>query len=104
MVSLAAPAPVAVGGRPAFTGAAPGADEGTAVHLERRIPGAWEEVGTATTDAAGAYALTGPQLTARTAFRAVVGDAVSPSIRAAVQPAVTMRRSGARLSVRTRPA
>ena len=29
--------------------------EGTAVHFERRLPGAWEEVGVATTDAGGAY-------------------------------------------------
>lgn len=104
LVSLATPAPVTVGGRPALTGTVPGAQEGTPVHLQRRVPGAWEDVGVAATDAGGTYALTGPQLTARTAFRAVVGDAVSPSIRAAAQPAVIVTRHGARFAVRVRPA
>lgn len=104
LVSLAAPPPVTVGGRPALTGTVPGAEEGSAVRLERRVPGAWQEVGVTTTDSAGAYALTGPPLTGRTAFRAVVGDGVSPAVRATVQPAVIVRRSGARLTVRTRPA
>ncbi len=104
LVSLTAPAPVTTGGRPALSGTVPGAAEGTVVHLERRVPGAWEEVGVAATGSGGAYSLTGPQLTARTAFRAVVGDAVSPSIRAAVQPAVIVTRTGARFAVQVRPA
>jgi len=104
MVSLATPAPVPVGGSPSLTGTVPDAGAGTAVHLERRVRGAWEEVGVAATGADGAYALAGPPLTARTAFRALVGDAVSPSVRAAVRPAVLVRRSGSRLAVRVRPA
>jgi plastocyanin len=104
MLSLAAPRPVGVGGRPALAGAVPGAAAGTVVHLERRVPGAWQEVGTAATDASGAYGLTGPQITARTAFRALVGDAVSPSVRALVVPAVTVARTGPRLAVRVLPA
>jgi plastocyanin len=104
LVSLAAPAPVTVGGRPALSGTVPGAGEGTVVHLQRRVPGAWEEVGVAATGSSGAYSLTGPALTQRTAFRAVVGDEVSPSIRAEVRPAVVVTRTGARFAVRVRPA
>jgi plastocyanin len=104
LLSLATPPPVGVGGSPALTGTVPGAAEGAQVRLERRVPGAWEEVGVAVTGPGGAYALTGPPLTARTAFRAVAGDAVSPSVRAAVRPAVTVTRHGARLTVRVRPA
>ncbi|MGE0027709.1 MAG: cupredoxin domain-containing protein [Thermoleophilia bacterium] len=104
LVSLAVPAPITTGGRPALSGTVPGAQEGTVVHLQRRVPGAWEEVGVAATGSGGAYSLTGPELTERTAFRAVVGDAVSPSIRAAVQPAVVVTRSGARFAVQVRPA
>jgi plastocyanin len=104
LLSLSPPRPVAVGGRPTLSGAVPGAAAGTMVHLERRVPGAWEEVGTAATDASGAYGLTGPQITARTAFRAVAGDTVSPSVRALVLPAVTVARTGPRLAVRVQPA
>ena len=104
LLSLSAPRPVGVGGRPALTGTVPGAAAGTTVHLERRVPGAWEEVGAAATDASGAYALSGPQITARTAFRALVGDAVSPSVRALVLPVVAATRTGPRLAVRVQPA
>jgi plastocyanin len=104
LLSLATPAPVPVGGSPALTGTVPGAAVGTPVHLQRRLPGAWEEVGVAATGADGAYAVSGPPLAVRTAFRAVVGDAVSPSVRAAVRPAVAVTRRGARLTVRVRPA
>ncbi|HMN98146.1 MAG TPA: cupredoxin domain-containing protein [Miltoncostaeaceae bacterium] len=104
LVSLAVPPPVTVGGRPALSGTVPEAAEGSVVHLERRVPGAWEEVGVAATGSNGAFSLAGPQLSARTAFRAVVGDAVSPSIRAVVQPAVVVTRDGARVAVRVRPA
>jgi plastocyanin len=104
LVSLAAPSPVTVGGIPGLTGTVPGAEEGTVVTVQRRVPGAWEDVGTATTDSAGAFTVAGPAIAVRTAFRAVVGDGVSPSVRAAVQPAVIVTRHGARLSVRVRPA
>lgn len=104
LLSLAAPAPVTVGGRPALTGTVPGAEEGTVVTVQQRIPGAWQDVGTATTDSAGAFTLAGPAVTVRTAFRAMVGDGVSPSVRATVQPAVIVTRHGARLAVRVRPA
>jgi plastocyanin len=104
LLSLAPPPAVGVGGHPALTGAVPGAAAGTPVRIERRVPGAWEEVAVATTDASGAYAATGPALEARTAFRALAGDAVSPSVRAEVRPAVTVRRTRARLVVRIRPA
>lgn len=104
LVSLAAPSPVTVGGHPGLTGTVPGAEEGTVVTVQRRVPGAWEDVGTATTDAAGAFTLAGPAITVRTAFRAVAGDGVSPSVRATVQPAVIVTRHGARLAVRVRPA
>ena len=104
LVSLATPGPITVGGRPSLTGTVPEAAEGTVVSVQRRVPGAWEEVATATTDSAGTFTATGPALTARTAFRAVVGDAVSPSVRAVVQPAVVVTRNGARFAVRVRPA
>ena len=45
LVSFAAPMPVTVGGRPALTGTVPGAEDGTTVSVERRLPGAWEPVG-----------------------------------------------------------
>jgi hypothetical protein len=104
LVSLATPAPVVVGGRPALTGTVPDAEDGTPVRVELRVPGAWQEVGTTTTDSGGVFRLTGPSLTARAAFRAITGDSISPSVRADVRPAVTLRRRGARVVVRVRPA
>ena len=104
LVSLTTPRSVVAGGRPAMAGTVPGAAAGTVVAVERRVPGAWEEVGRTTTDASGAYALTGPPLAARTAFRAVSGGSVSPSVRAEVRPAVVVTRTGRRLAVRVRPA
>jgi hypothetical protein len=74
------------------------------VRLERRVPGAWEEVGVASTDASGAYALAGPPVAVRTAFRALAAGAVSPSVRSVVRPAVAIDRTGPRLAVRVRPA
>ena len=104
VVSLATPTSVVVGGRPALTGTVPDATVGTPVRVELRVPGAWEEVGTTTTDSGGAFQLTGPPLSARAAFRAVTGDSISPSVRAEVRPALIVRRHGARLSLRVRPA
>ncbi len=80
-VSLATPVDVVVGRRPVLTGEVPGAAAGTVVRVERRVPGAWEEAGRAVTDAAGAFHLTGTPILGRTAFRAIAGDEVSPSVR-----------------------
>jgi plastocyanin len=104
LVSLEAPHPVVFGGRPAIAGTVPDVAAGTVVRVERRLPGAWEEVGAALTDDAGAFRLTGPPLTTRTALRAMAGESISPSVRAEVRPAVTVARRGARLVVRVRPA
>ena len=104
LVSLTTPSPVVVNGRPALAGVVPDTAAGTVVRVERRLPGAWEEVGSTTTDSAGAFRISGPSLPARTAFRAIAGDAVSPSVRAEVHPALAVERRGARLIVRVRPA
>lgn len=72
--------------------------------VQRRLPGAWEDVGTASTDAAGGFHVAGPPLAARTAFRAVAGEDVSPSVRADARPAVVVRRRGGRMTARVRPA
>ena len=104
LVSLATPAPVVVGGRPALTGTVPDATLGTPVRVELRVPGAWQDVGTTTTGSGGVFQLTGPPLSARAAFRAVTGESISPSIRAEVRPAVTLTRRGARVVVRVKPA
>ena len=104
LVSLASPMPVTVGGRPGLTGTVPNAADGTVVTVERRVPGAWEQVGTTTTDASGAFTIAGPPVSARTAFRAISGESVSPSIRAEARPALVVARSGGRLALRVRPA
>jgi plastocyanin len=103
LVSLETPAVVRVGRMAALSGTAPGSPAGTPVTIERRVPGAWEPVATAATDASGAFsAMSGP-LSGRTAFRAAVGDSLSPSVRAQVAPDVTARRRGARLTVSVSP-
>lgn len=103
LVSLAPPPPMAVGGRPAIAGVVPDSPAGTVVRVERRLPGAWEEVGSTTTDGVGTFRITGPALAVRTAFRAIAGGAVSPSVRAQVHPVISVDRRGARLNVRVRP-
>ncbi len=102
-LALDTPRPVTVGGRPDLAGSVPGAPAGTVVRVQRRVPGAWEEAGTASTDAEGAFRLTGPPLAARTAFRALSGDAVSPSVRAEAHPTVTVTRRADRVTARVRP-
>jgi plastocyanin len=104
LVSLDTPATVRVGGSASLSGTAPGAAAGTAVTIERRTPGAWEPVATATTDGAGAFSAMAGPLSGRTAFRAVVGDSPSPSVRAEVAPDVMARRRGSRLTVSVAPA
>lgn len=104
LLSLATPATVPVGGRPTLSGTVPGAAAGTVVTLQRRAKGAWEVVAEATTDASGAYRVSGPPISARAAFRAVAGDAVSPSVKASARPVVVLRRTGAALTVRVDPA
>lgn len=104
LVSLDTPAPVAFGGRPMLAGTVPDVGAGTVVHVERRLPGAWEDVGAVVTDGAGAFRLTGPPITARTAFRAMAGESMSPSIRADAHPTVTLIRRRARVVVRVQPA
>jgi plastocyanin len=103
LVALETPRPVRAGGRPVLAGTVPGAAPGTIVRLQRRVPGAWEDAATATTDAEGGFRSTGPPLAARTAFRAVAGGAVSPSVRAQALPAVTVGRRGDRLWASVRP-
>ena len=104
LVSLTTPATVRVGRSATLAGAAPGVAAGTTVTIERRAPGAWEPVTTTTTDGSGAFsAMSGP-LSGRTAFRAVLDGALSPSVRAAVAPDVLARRRGSRLTVSVVPA
>lgn len=104
LVSLATPPTVTAGRRPMLAGVVPGVAAGTVVRVERRVPGAWVEVGAAAVDAAGGYRISGPPLTGRTAFRAVVGDDLSPSVRATARPHVAVRRTGPRLRVAVEPA
>ena len=104
LISLDVPAPVRVGGSVTFRGSVPGAAAGTPVSLERRVPGAWEAVVLATTAADGTFAAGSPPLSARTAFRAVAGGALSPSVRAEVRPHLDVSRAGPRLRVMVEPA
>jgi plastocyanin len=104
LIALDVPAPVAVGAPARLRGTVPGAAVGTAVAVERRVPGAWEAVATATTDAQGAFTAVSPPLATRTAFRAVVAGSVSPSVRAEVRPSLSVVRTGRRLRVRVSPA
>ena len=104
LVALTAPEPTDYGGTAVLQGSVPGAAAGTPVSVERRMPGAWVHVADAATDASGAFTVSAPGLVARTAFRALAQDTVSPSIRAEVRPVVRVRRRGARLTVRVRPA
>lgn len=103
LVSLETPRPVLAGQRAALTGAAPGAP-GTPVTIQRRVPGAWEPIAAATTGADGAFAAATPPLRGRAALRAVVGDAVSPSVRAEVRPHLRVARSGGAVRVAAMPA
>lgn len=103
-VSLETPAPVGVGRSARLYGTVPGAAAGTQVVLQRRVAGAWEVVATPVTDAQGAFSARSPGLVTRTAFRAMAGESVSPSVRAEVRPAVVLTRAGRRLRVRVTPA
>ena len=104
LISLDTPAVVRVGRSAMLSGTAPGVAAGSTVSIERRVPGAWEPVAQATTDASGAFsAMSGP-LSGRTAFRAMVGDSLSPSVRAEAAPAVRAGRHGNRLTVTVSPA
>ena len=80
-----------------------GAAAGTQVSVEGRVPGAWERVAVAETAADGSFAAASPPLSARTAFRAVAGGALSPSVRAEVRPHLHVARSGRRLRVMVEP-
>lgn len=104
LVGLTPPDPVDAGRSAVLAGSVPGAAAGTTVRVERREPGAWVLVGEAATDAGGAFSVRSGPLLARTAFRAVTGGTVSPSVRAEVMPAVTARRRGDRLLVGVTPA
>jgi len=104
LVALTAPDPVTVGRTVTLTGAVPGAPAGTPVSVERRSEGAWESVGQAATDSAGAFTVMSAPLATRTAFRAVAGGSISPSIRAEVRPAISAALRGARLTISVRPA
>jgi plastocyanin len=104
LVGLDTPAPVAHGETARLAGTVPGAAEGTPVTIEQRVPGAWVVVATPTTDASGTFsARTGP-LTARTAFRALTGGSISPSVRAEVHPHLHAHRSGRAVRVELDPA
>ncbi len=72
--------------------------------VERRVPGAWERVALATTAGDGSFSAVSPPLSARTAFRAVVGASLSPSVRAEVRPHLDVMRHGSRLRVMIDPA
>jgi plastocyanin len=104
LVSLNAPAPVTVGGAARLSGTVPGASAGTPVSVERRVPGAWERVALATTAGDGGFSAVSPPLSARTAFRAVAGASLSPSVRAEVRPHLDVVRRGSRLRVMVEPA
>lgn len=104
LVGLTPPDAVDAGRAAVLAGVVPDAVAGTPVRLERRVPGAWVAVGDTTTDAAGAFSVTSPPLLARTAFRALAAGTVSPSVRAEVRPVIGVRRAGARLVARVRPA
>jgi hypothetical protein len=77
---------------------------GTPVAVEDLVAGAWAPVGQAVTDAAGAFAVTTPPLSASTTFRALVAGSPSPAVRARVVPAVAVRRTGRRLRATIAPA
>ena len=104
LVALQTPSPVHAGEAAMLEGTVPGAGEGTPVTIERRLPGAWETVASVTTDATGAFAAGSPPLTARTAFRALTGASISPSIRVEVRPHLSARRNGRRVRVTVTPA
>ncbi len=104
LVALTAPGPTDYGGTAMLDGTVPGAAAGTPVTVERRAPGAWIHVADAVTDASGAFTVSAPGLTARTAFRALAVGTVSPSVRVEVRPRVGVSRRGRRLTVRVRPA
>jgi plastocyanin len=104
LVSLATPGPVDVGRRAALRGTVPSAAAGSPVSVQRRVPGAWVTVADTTANASGAFSATSPALTTRTVFRALAAGSVSPSVRVRVRPVVAVRRHGARLTVRVRPA
>jgi plastocyanin len=104
LVALQTPAPVHAGEAAMLDGTVPGAEQGTPVTIERRVPGAWETVASVTTDATGAFAADSPPLTARTAFRALTGASISPAIRIEVRPHLSARRNGRRVRVTVTPA
>lgn len=104
LVALTVPGPTDFGGTAMLDGTVPGAAAGTPVSVQRRAPGAWVPVGDVVTDASGAFTVSAPGLTARTAFRALAVDTVSPSVRVEVRPTVGLRRNGRRLTVSVRPA
>jgi plastocyanin len=104
LVALQTPAPVHAGEGAMLEGTVPGADDGTPVTIERRVPGAWATVASVTTDATGAFAADSPPLTTRTAFRALTGASISPAIRVEVRPHLSARRTGRRVRVTVMPA
>jgi plastocyanin len=102
-LDLEAPATVAYGTRAGVAGTVPGVAPGTAVAIEQRLPGRWEPVADAVTDGEGAFGASTPPLRSGGAFRAVAGDAVSPSVRIGVAPLVAVTLRGATLRARVQP-
>ena len=102
-LDLQAPATVTFGTRAGLAGTVPDVEPGTHVTIERRLPGRWEAVAHAETDAEGAFGASTPRLASGGAFRAVSGSAVSPSVRIGVQPLVAVSLQGAVLRARVQP-
>jgi plastocyanin len=103
-LELTAPAVVAFNRPAALIGSVPGAPAGTAVRVERRVPGRWETLAELLTDEAGGFRTRSPRLTSSTAFRAVTDADASPSARVGVRPLATVVLRGARLEGRVTPA
>lgn len=104
LISLAPLAPIPFGAGARLSGSVPAAPPGTPVTIERRIPGAWQVVASAVTDANAAFSAQVPALSGPAAFRALSGTSVSPALRVAVRPDLMAERRGARLRAHVRPA
>jgi plastocyanin len=102
-LDLEGPASVAYRTRAGLAGTMPGAAPGTAITIERRVAGRWAPVADATTDPEGAFGASTPPLQAGGAFRAVSGDAISPSVRIGVEPLVAVTLRGRVLRARVHP-
>jgi plastocyanin len=102
-LDLQAPETVTFGTRAGLAGTVPNVEPGTMVTIERRLPGHWEAVAHAETDADGAFGTSTPSLSSGGAFRAVSGEAVSPSVRIGVRPLVAVTLRGSVVRARVQP-